>query len=496
MLHIRTTKTASNSTAVQVVKYKDRKLIVVKHLGSAKYPDEIEKLKEAAQEWIEKETKQETLFSSQSKESPFDQGRYQYVGFRYAFTYENLFALCKAFKFHQLDNQLLLDLVIARIIEPGSKNHSVEFLKQFTGREHRREYFYRQLSKLLEAKSSVLSKVTSFARKEFGFNFSLVFYDVTTLYFESTETDELRQCGFSKDNKFNQPQIVLGLLVTSEGFPIGYQIFEGKKFEGHTMLPVIRGFKQKHRIKTFTVVADAAMISAENIKVLRSEKLQYIVGARAANLSMDFIKTISAQLNRQDTKTIRLKTILGNLVCEFSAKRFAKDKREMEKGIAKAENILKYPGTMKRVKFITSENNTYSLNSSLINKTELLLGIKGYYTNLSDSDASDQFIIEHYHNLWHVEQAFRLTKSDLQIRPIYHFKPEAIEAHVLICFMALALCKNMEIKTGKSTKSILKLLNGVTDAIILDKESGHKFTLRSIISSEVKNVLSKMALTA
>lgn len=496
MFHIRTTKTASNSIAVQVVRYKNRKLIVVKHLGSARHNDEIQNLKEAAQQWIEKETKQGSLFSAPSKELPFDQNRYQYVGFRYAFTYENLFALCKAFKFHGLDNQLLLDLVIARIIEPGSKNHSVEFLKQFTGREHRREYFYRQLPKLLRAKSSVLSKVTSFARKEFGFNFSLVFYDVTTLYFESTKTDELRQCGFSKDNKFNQPQIVLGLLVTDKGFPIGYQIFEGKKFEGHTMLPIIKGFKQKHRIKTFTVVADAAMIGAENIKALRSAKLQYIVGARVANLSLDCIKTISAQLKKQDTKTIRLKTNLGDLVCEFSAKRFAKDKREMEKGIAKANNILNNPGTMKRVKFITSENNTYTLNSSLIEKAELLLGIKGYYTNLSESDASDQLIIERYHNLWHVEQAFRVTKSDLQIRPIYHFKPEAIEVHILICFMALALCKNMEIKTGKSIKSILRLMNSVTDAIILDKQSGQKFTLRSVVSSEVKDVLSKMPQTA
>jgi hypothetical protein len=496
MLHIRTTKTASYSTAVQVVRYKNRKLIIVKHIGSAKHDDEIQNLKEAAQQWIEKETDQVSLFSSTTNESTIDQSRYQYIGYRYAFTYENLFALCKAFKFHQLDNQLLVDLVIARVIEPGSKNHSIEFLKQFTGREHRREYFYRQLPKLLAAKNSVLTKVTSFARKEFGFNFSLVFYDVTTLYFESTEIDALRQCGFSKDNKFHQPQIVLGLLVTEKGFPIRYQVFEGKKFEGHTMLPIIKEFKQKHRIKTFTVVADAAMISAENIKVLRSAKLNYIVGARVASLPLDCIKTISIQLKKQDTKTIRLKTFLGNLVCEFSAKRFAKDKREMEKGIAKANNILNNPGRMKRVKFITSENNTYTLNSSLIEKTELLLGIKGYYTNLSKSDASDQLIIEQYQNLWHVEQAFRLTKSDLQIRPIYHFKAETIEVHILICFMALALCKNMEIKTGKSTKSILKLINGVTDAIILDKQSGQKFTLRSVVGSEVKNLLSKMAITA
>jgi transposase len=495
MFHVRTTKTASKSTAVQIVQYKNRKLIVVKHLGSAHTDDEIQNLKKAAQQWIERQTKQLSLYSSPSTTSLFDQSQYQYIGFRYTLTYESFLKLCKTLKFDRLDNQLLLDLVIARIIKPGSKNHSIEFLKEFTGREHRREYLYRQLPKLLALKNSVLSKVTSFARKEFGFNFSLVFYDVTTLYFESCETDELRQCGFSKDNKFNQPQIVLGLLVTDNGFPLGYQIFEGKKFEGHTIVPILKGFKRKHRIKTFTVVADAAMISADNIKALRSAKLQYVVGARAANLSMHCIETISSQLHQQDGKTIRMETDLGNLVCEFSVKRYTKDKREMEKGIVKAESVLKHPGTMKRVKFISSENNTYTLNSSLIEKTKLLLGIKGYYTNLSKAEADDRLIIEHYHNLWHVEQAFRVTKSDLQIRPIYHFKHEAIEVHVLICFMALALCKYMEIKTGKSTKAILKLFNGVTDAIIVEKESGKKFTLRSIIRPEVENLLNKMALT-
>lgn len=258
------------------------------------------------------------------------------------------------------------------------------------------------------------------------------------------------------------------------------------------MLLIIKGFKQKHRIKTFTIVADAAMISAEDINVLRSAKLQYIVGARIANLSLDYIKTISAQLKKQDTKTIRLKTKLGDLVCEFSAKRFAKDKREMEKGILKANNILNNPGKIKRVKFITSENNTYMLNSSLIEKTELLLGIKGYYTNLPEFEASDQLIIEHYHNLWHVDQAFRISKSDLQIRPIFHFKHETIEAHILICFMALAVCKYMELKTGRSTKSCLKLLKSVTDAMLIDTINGKKSVLRSPINNEIQGLLKSL----
>lgn len=490
MFHIRTTRTASSATAIQVVRYKNRKLIIVKHIGSAHNRKEEEELKKSATEWIKQETKQTSIFSDSDKgvNNPFQQIRY--IGFRYALVYESLHRLCKVFGFHWLRNKLLLDLAIARIISPGSKLQSIEFLREFIGIAHTRQELYRQLPTYVKMKPKIETKVFEIARKEFGFNFSLIFYDVTTLYFESTETDELRKCGFSKDNKFNQPQIVLGLLVTDKGFPVGYQIFEGNKFEGHTIVPIIKGFKKKHRIKTFTVVADAAMISAENINALGSAGLHYIVGARVANLSVDNIKAISTQLDQQDTRTIRMETELGDLVCEFSAKRYAKDKREMERGIAKAESILKYPGTMKRVKFITSENNSYTLNSPLIEKTKLLLGIKGYYTNLLKTEVEDHLIIEHYHNLWHVEQAFRVTKSDLQVRPIYHYKHEAIEVHVLICFMALALCKYMEIKAGKSTKAILKLLKSVTDATLVNTQTGEKITLRSDLSEEV-NILLK-----
>lgn len=494
MFHIRTTKTSTGNIAIQIVRYQKRKMIIVKHMGSAHNDKELHALKKTAALWIEKTNKQSSLFSDTELSSDHILKHIQYIGFRYTLIYESLYRLCKLFGFHWLRNQLLIDLVIARIIEPGSKLQSLEYLKEFIGIEHRREYFYRQIPKMLNARSTVESKVLSIAREKFAFECSLVFYDVTTLYFESSESDELRQCGFSKDNKFNQPQIVLGLLVASNGFPVGYQIFQGNKFEGHTLIPILLKFKRKYRIERFTVVADAAMISNENITALRSANLQYIVAARTANLSQKCITTISSQLKQHDGTTMRVETDLGDLVCEFSAKRFVKDKREMEKSITKAEILLKNPGTIKRVKFISSENQTYRLNTALIEKTKLLLGIKGYYTNLSNSEITDQAIIEHYHNLWQVEHAFRIAKSDLQIRPIFHFQEKMIETHVLICFMALAICKYMELKSGKSTKAILKLFKGVTDAVLVDKFNGEKFVLRSPMNLEVKDLLNKLDL--
>lgn len=492
MFHIRTTKTASGGTAVQVVRYQRRKLIVAKHVGTAHDEEGIKALSEEASVWIERETRQSSLFSNTEAPLSFQVKRLRYMGFHYAMVYESLYELCRLFRFNRLRNKLLVDLVIVRIAEPSSKLESIEFLREFMGIEHRRQDFYDQVSRFLSLKNTVKSKALEIAKKEFGFNFSLVFYDVTTLYFESFESDELRQCGFSKDNKFNQPQIVLGLLVSANGFPVAYQIFNGKKFEGHTLIPVILRFRKRYKIESFTVVGDAAMISSKNITALRSAHLEYIVGARTANLPMDSIKEISARLRQHDGTTMRMETEYGDLVCEFSDKRFAKDNREMEKQIAKAEELLKNPGKIRKAKFITSQKQGYTLNMSLIEKTKLLLGIKGYYTNLPKSEADDKLIIEQYHNLWHVEQAFRIAKSDLQMRPMYHFKQKTIEAHALICFMALAICKYMELKTDKSVKSILKLLKGVTDATVVDTVTGEKFVLRSPVSEEVKQLLRKM----
>jgi len=470
MFHIRTSKTGSGKTAVQILRYEKRKLVIVKHIGSANNRKEVQRLKHNANNWIEETTRQQSLFP-QAVELPVVQlNQLQYVGFRYGLLYESLYEVFKRFNFHWLRNKLLLDLVIARIAQPSSKLRSIEFLKEFFGVEHGRRELYRQIPIILKTRNTIESRILEIAKKEFAFNFSVVFYDVTTLYFESFQEDELRRSGFSKDNKFTQPQILLGLLVSGEGFPVGYQIFEGKKFEGHTLIPIILRFKRKHKIERLTVVADAAMISIENIKALTKVHLNYIVGARAANLPMKTIEEVSRRISGHDGATIRMQTNYGGLICEFSQKRHTKDKREMEKQITKAEKLLKNPGNIKRTKFISSEGQVYRLNASLIEKTKSLLGIKGYYTNLTTPEVNDQTVIEHYHNLWHVEQAFRISKSDLLIRPMFHFKQQMIETHILICFMALAVCKYMELKTDRSIKSNLKLLKSVTDAKLVNKD--------------------------
>jgi len=503
MLHIRTTKTSSKATAVQVVEYVRRKMIILIHIGSAHSEEEILSLKQIASEWILKNDKQTSLFSTLDKKnssSLISLDKCQYLGFRYQLLYDVLSNLSILFKFHLLPNyKILTDLIIARIASPGSKIHSLEFLDGFFGIKHSRRDLYRNLASFVHLKDDVEAKIISIAKKEFAFNFSFIFYDLTTLYFESFESDDLRKIGFSKDNKTNQPQIMIGLLVNDEGFPISYQVFEGNKFEGHTLMPSILAIKKKYKIEEMTVVADSAMISDDNVFFLKSNNLNYIVGARIANLSISDIEKISKELNLKDNATFRIKTSKGILICHFANNRYRKDKIEMEKQINKAKFLLKESDpnpARKRTKFLQHKNNdknNYELNQKLIHKTSLLLGIKGYYSNLEN--VNDMEIIVQYRNLWHVEKAFRISKSDLQIRPIFHFKEYSIHAHLLVCFMALAICKFIEIKTKMSIQSVLKLLRGVTDARIFDKVSKREVVLRSEIRSEVAEILRKVGLS-
>lgn len=495
MFHIRTTKTSSRATAVQVVRYENRKLIIAVHVGSAHNPEELIALKKTAALWIEKESRQSSLFPTiNSKIIQLE--KCQYLGIRYEFIYDILSLLIKHFDFCSLtEKRMFTDLALVRIIEPASKLHSLEILEELFNIKYLRKDFYRYLPEFILLKDKIESKVLALAKKEFNFDFSLVFYDVTTLYFESFKSDELRKPGFSKDNKSQQPQILIGLIVDAQGFPVAYEIFEGNKFEGHTFIPIISAFKRRHDIKRLTVVADAAMLSIENVNALKKDGLSYIVGARVSNLSLKLIKEISLALGQKNGESLRIETEHGALVCDFSAKRYRKDKTDMDKQITKAETLLKNPSRAKKVKFVKGKGTAqFELNSNLIEKTNLLLGIKGYYTNL-EKDVDNATIIKQYHNLWHVELAFRIAKSDLEIRPIFHFKKKTIEAHILICFMALAICKYMEIKTEKSTRQIIRILKSVTDARIKDNLTGKIFTMRSKISEEVKNILLKLGLS-
>lgn len=501
MLHIRTTRTGSLSTAVQVVHYDKGKAMIIKHIGSASDKATLSLLKQQAEDFIEKYTGQQSLFfPSAEKESDnkIIQSKYaRSVGVKYTLLKQLLYHLFSLFTFDSLKKPLLTDLVMARIVQPSSKLAAIALLKDMFDLVYSETDMYRQLPTFADLKEEVEKKVVMLAKKQLNFTFTVVFYDVTTLYFETFKEDseQFKKPGFSKDNKFNQPQIVIGLIVNEDGFPVSYDIYAGNTFEGHTLIPSLTAFKKRYNVKNLTVIADAAMISKTNVESLLKNNLNYIVGARVSNLSSALQKTISNTLQMIDGTTCRVTTERGTLICDFSKKRYWKNKHEMEKQLEKArQKVGKVDILPRKIKFLKNQRKTKTeINEELVEKTKLLLGVKGYYTNLENE--TNEEIIKQYHNLWHVEKAFRMAKNDLQTRPIYHFKKQAIEAHILICFMALAVGTYMELLTKHSLQVILKQGKETVEVKIKDKITGEIITIQPEISTELDEILSKLGFT-
>jgi len=491
-MKIRVVKTGSGAKAVQAVRYQNNKRIVIKHFGSCHTEEEFKELLLIAEEWIKAFAGQLSIFPDNDPNTLLHTNHCTFLGVYYTFFYDLISFLQKEIGFDNLAQPLLKDLVTIRIFEPASKLHSIELLKNYFGIVHQRKNYYRIATEWLSMKEKVEIKVVDFAKKRYSFRFDLLFYDVTTLYFETFDEDALRKNGFSKDNKSQQPQILVALMVSREGFPISYEVFSGNTFEGHTILPVVKEFIKKHSVKSFTVVADAAMISTRNIEELLHNDINYIVGARLGNLSNNLIEQIDNAIKREDGKSIRIKMDQGYLICNYSSARYRKDKYEMEKQIEKAQAIINKPSKNRKLKFTKSSGEKLELNQALIEKTRKLLGIKGYYTNLEETIVNNQTIIEHYHQLYKIEQAFRISKSDLQTRPIFHFKQEPIKLHILVCFMALVVSKHIELTTNNSIKRFIEECKKVSDARILNHFTNKEIILNAIHTAQIKDYLIKL----
>ena len=499
-LSIRTIRTGSGATALQIVRYVKRKRVVIRHIGSANTDDELAVL------WQKAETIREQLCAQPSL-FPFDQQKpilhadhlaLQSVTHQFALTFlRDCFRICGL----GFLNLLYQDLAIMRIIEPASKLRTLELLERYFGLSYARRTLCRLLPQLIDSKNDIEEAAYRTARDHFAQPFALVLYDVTTLYFESHEPDDdLKMRGFSKYDKSKQPQVVVGLLVTPQGFPLKHEVYKGNTFEGHTMLDVIKQFRECHKDVKPIVVADAAMLSQENMTLLEEEGYEYIVGARLANASSAFIDAVTVALTKQDGQTIRLPypNRSYNVICAYSEKRAKKDKREFEKQLAHAYKLIARKEMGKRTKFIKKSEghkDVLELNEDLKIKTEKLLGIKGYVTNISADILSDAQVISYYQELWHVEQAFRMSKTDLRTRPIFHHAHEAIKAHVLLCFMALMIGKFLESKSGLSLRRIRDILWNVHEAHIEDKLTGMRITLRSNLEKFQKSGLSQIVLS-
>lgn len=477
---------------------------VLKHLGTAHNERELSDLKRQAELYIENNLGIAPLFPEYSTTIRRQQtstllNSLEFATSRHSLIYETLFSWYSRLGFDRIDNQLLRDLAIVRLVEPTSKLKSLEFLARYFGVDYSPTKMYREIPKLALHQTQAEKIAVQYAIIHHHFSFALVFYDVSTLYFESFTESDLQKCGFSKDHKHNQPQIMIGLLVNEHGFPIAYNLFEGNTFEGHTILPVLKDLCARHQIKTLTVVADAGMLSKDNVEDIVASGFSYIVGARLGKISLFKATQLHGYYHYDPSHHPFFieSTNLGTFVADYSAKRAKKDKRDREKQLEKAKTKIKGKTATAATKFVKiTKKATYSLNQQLIEKAELMEGIKGYYTNLNLEFTDPKLVIERYHDLWHVEKAFRMAKTDLLARPIYHYKKQSIEAHLLIVFISLCLGRSLEIVTKLSLFKIISLLWDVEDIILIDSQTRDSYTKRTTkISPELTNLLTKLKIT-
>ena len=386
--------------------------------------------------------------------------------------------------FTQLNDDMFAYLCVARLVEPTSKLDSIRVLAELGVHSIDKNTVYRCLKQIIAKEYRKTIASCCFAHASSGI--SLVLYDVTTLYFEVQKEDDYRKPGMSKERRL-EPQIIVGLLVDPFGFPLGVHSFEGNIAETKTILPVIEAFKKEHGLTNITVVADAAMLSQNNLEKLAASGYTYIVGSRLGKIPYDI-----AQYQKTGTLTDLqiITTKLPNdqrIIYQYREKRAILDLKNIEKQTAKAEKIIAGKLTDKRAKFVQVNIKEKVLNQKLIDKAKQLVGIKGYVTNLL---LPDEQIIAFYHQLWHVEQSFRMSKSDLKARPIFHHKREAIEAHLTIVFAALAIGSVITIRTGISVKRFMKLLRPIRSGIVTI--NGKDYPADAEISHDIHILLQKL----
>jgi len=478
MAFIRKIKTKSGATAVQIAHKRYGRISKIYHLGSAHTDEELQLLLTLAKQRLR--GSQTSLFDD--PEAKVEIGLAKSSS---GLLLDVLIEQYNSLGFNDLGDLDFAYLCIARIVEPTSKLDSLRVLSDLGVEGISKDRLYRCLIHVIE--KDYRTQIVNLCFKQASSNgISLVLYDVTTLYFEVQKEDDYRKSGMSKERRL-EPQIIVGLLVDQRGFPLGLHSFEGNTAETTTILPVIEAFKKQHGLTDITVVADAGMLSSKNLEALTKAGYTYIVGSRLNKIPYDIAEYQKTE-RLIDNQIITTHLLEGQrVIYQYREKRASLDIRNIEKQIAKAEKIISGKTTSKKTKFLSVKTKERKLNQVLIDKAKALVGIKGYITNLN---IPDEQIISSYHQLWHVEQSFRMSKSDLKARPIFHHKRDSIEAHLTIVLTALAIGKTIEWLSELSLIQLVRTLKPIRNGTIII--NGKAYPAKAIIPSSIATMLEKL----
>ena len=497
---VRKLKHSNGKIYVQVVQKQPGRFLVVKSFGGTADEMLLQILVDKAARWISQQTGLQELDFSGS-DVLVQKFMDAITSIKHAGYDLLLGPIFDEIGFNKIKAELFRELVIARVAFPKSKLKTTKFLYRYKQIDWDEDKLYRYLDKLFNTQKEAVQQISYLhTLKVLHDDISVVFYDVTTLYFEIDEEDELRKTGFSKEGKHQNPQIVLGLLVSKGGYPLAYEIFEGNKFEGHTMLPVIDKFKAKYSLDKLVVIADSGLLSNDNIIQLQQKGYEFIIGARIKN-EKEKIKQKILFLNLANGKSEVIDKGNLKLIVTYSEDRAKKDKFNREKGIRKLEKRIRSGRLTKSSinnrgynKFLKLEGQiNVAFDTFKIEEDKKWDGLKGY---LSNASLNKNQIIENYQHLWQIEKAFRIAKSDLKIRPVYHRLQRRIEAHICISFAAYKVYKELERqlkekKANISAAEAIEIADHIHQITIVLPQSG-KTVKRTLLQTEEQRNLAEL----
>lgn len=514
MAYVRKVRTASGAVAVQVARKDRGRVVIVAHVGSAHTDAELGILLDQAkaivigeQQALQIEVPERAVSIAQVPDwrstalipapvahggSPVGAGRT--VGTSSRLLYDVLGAVYDWLGFDVVADPVFRDLVIARIVEPTSKIDSLRVLADLGAELVSYKTIDRHVRKTQTGgyRDAIAEKCFAYAQDCGGL--SLLLYDVTTLYFEAENEDELRKVGYSKERRVD-PQIVVGLLVDRTGFPLEIGCFEGNTAETSTIVPIIEAFRQRHDLSAVPMViaADAGMLSYTNLKALDEAKLSFIVGSRQTKAPGDLeshfhwhgnaladgqiIDTVTPRrgatvVNNSKLKAEPIWTEDGHpkawrAIWQYKAARARRDQKTLDAQEARAKAVVEGEKKAKTTRFVTIKGDARILDEASLARARDLVGLKGYVTNIDATQMTAGEVIGKYHELWHVEKSFRMSKSDLAARPMFHRQRDAIEAHLTIVFTALAVSHAIQTRTGLSISKVVKQLRTLRSATIM-----------------------------
>ena len=500
-MFVRKKKQRSGTFSVQIIDKSSGKSRVIKTIGSSKDPDAVELLMAEGRRWIAGYGGQMVMGLMPEEDRGLRKQlrravrKVQLLGPELV-----LGQLFDEVGFNQLKEDLFRHLVLSRLVYPGSKLRTVDYLARYWGVVIGVDKVYRYLDKLHTSQMAKAQDIC-FRHSEMvlGGQVGMMFYDVTTLYFEAEREDDFRRVGYSKDGKHARPQILLGLLVGLHGYPLAYDLFEGNKFEGHTLIPVIEAFKKRYRPEKLVIIADSGLLSNKNVRALIKEGYEFILGARIKNESDELRRRITS-LQLEDGESSLLTRPDGlKLVISYSEKRARKDAHNRTRGLEKLEKAYK-AGKLTKAQVNNRGYNKYlrldgevkvEIDRDRFEQDAKWDGLKGFLTN---SGLSKEEVTGNYRHLWQIERAFRISKTDLRFRPIFHRLKRRIEAHICIAFCAYKIYKELERQVkeedlGLSAEKVIEILKTIYGLEVVWPKSQMKETMLMVADEDQARIL-------